>query len=53
MTTPPAMGVQAPASPVPAPRQVTGMWFSLQIFMMAEISSVLMASMATSGIRVP
>ena len=53
MTTPPAMGVQAPARPVPAPRQVTGMWFSLQIFMMAETSTVLVTSTATSGIRVP
>ena len=27
-TTPPAMGVQAPTRPVPAPRQVTGMLLS-------------------------
>ena len=48
-TTPPASGTQPPTRPVPAPRQVTGILFSLQIFMISETSCVDSTSTVTSG----
>ena len=48
-TTPPHSGTQPPTRPVPAPRQVTGILLSLQIFMIFETSSVVSTSTATSG----
>ena len=41
---PPYLQLEPPARPVPAPRTTTGMLFSLQYFMMWEISSSEMTS---------
>ena len=52
-TTPPSIGVLPPTRPVPAPRTVTGMRFSLHSFMMADTSSVSAGSTTASGICEP
>ena len=52
-TSPPYSGTQPPTRPVPAPRQVTGILYREQIFMMAETSSVVSTSTAASGMNLP
>ena len=51
--TPPFSATAPPTRPVPAPRGVTGMRFSLQSFMIAATSSVLSTSHTASGKRLP